>query len=306
MKDNVFVFDSPYTLLIYCVLYPDYILNTIFIHSDNNALNQLNFNDKRQIIIKKGKGKLSKIFFYLLFKVRLLFERNLKEIIKHPNNFNYLGQDHLFFSGPFLHDFVLIEDGLANYQQPRYSKLYELILGRETFGRSDSVKTILLSGMKIVEDSRILNKVRYFDLLAKWQGLTQGQKQLINDFFNFTDRDKIEAEIIILTQPLSEYGFMKEEQKISIYSKLISEYGKRNIVIRKHPRENTSYSEHFPDLKINDSTVPIELIVLNSPEIQRCVTLFSGGIFNLPCKNKDFKGTSYHPLLVEKFGKITL
>ncbi|MGX9868834.1 glycosyltransferase family 52 [Enterobacter mori] len=304
MKDNVFVFDSPYTLLIYCVLYPENISSTIFIHSDNSALNQLEFNGKKQVIIKKGKGPLSKFFYYLLFKLRLIFDVNLKLIIKHPDKYNFLGQDHLFFSRPFIYDFVLIEDGLANYQLPKYSKLYEFILGRETFGRSDSVKKILLSGMKDIEDSKILNKVQYFNLLAKWQDLSQKQRQTVNKIFKFTNKDKIEAEIIILTQPLSEYGFIEEDQKISIYRKLISEYGEENIVIRRHPRETTSYNEHFPGVQINDSKVPIELIVLNSTEIQRCVTLFSSGIFNLPCKYKDFKGTNYHPLLIEKFGKI--
>ncbi|HDC4656467.1 Glycosyltransferase family 52 [Enterobacter hormaechei] len=305
MKDNVFVFDSPYTLLIYCVLYPNNITNTIFIHSDNNALNGLNFIDKKQIIIKKGKGKLSKIYYYLLFKFRLLYDRDLMKLIKHRDKYNFFGQDHLFFSSPFIHDFVLIEDGLANYQPPRYSKSQEFILGRETFGRSDSVKAILLSGMKEIEDLKIISKVQYFDLLSKWQELRQEQKQRINDFFKFENKDRIEAEVIILTQPLSEYGFIEEEQKISIYRKLISEYCDKKIVIRSHPRETTAYKEHFPDIKINDSKVPIELIVLNSAEIQRCVTLFSGGIFNLPCKYKDFKGTCYHPLLIEKFGYIT-
>lgn len=304
MKDNVFIFDSPYTALIYCVLYPEEISNTIFIHSDNSALSHLNFYGKKQIIIKKGKGKLSKIFYYLLFRLRLIFDFNLKKIVKYPDNYNFLGQDHLFFSGPFIHDFVLLEDGLANYQFPKYSKFHEFILGRDTFGRSDSVKMILLSGMKDVENSKILHKTRYFDLLDKWQGLSQEQKQTVNKIFKFTSKDRIKAEVIILTQPLSEYGFIEEEQKISIYRKLISEYEGTNIVIRTHPRETTSYNEYFPGITINDSKVPIELIVLNSAEIQRCVTLFSGGIFNLPCKYKDFKGTSYHPLLVEKFGKI--
>lgn len=304
MKDNVFVFDSPYTLLLYCVLYPDNIFNTIYIHSNNNALNRLDFGNKRHIVINKGRGKVEKILLYVFFKLRTIFDKKLRYIFRHPKEFYFYGQDHLFFSAPFVHDFVLIEDGLANYKIPDYSKLYKFFLGEKTFGRSEKVKKIFLSGMMKIKEPEILNKVEYFDLLVRWNSLTPEQKNNVNKFFRFTNTDEIEADVVILTQPLSEYGFITESEKINIYQKLISEYDGHNVVIRRHPREMTCYPDYFPNVKVNDSKVPIELILLNSPSIRRGVTLFSSGIFNLPCQYKDFKGTSYHPLLLQKFGKI--
>ncbi|MDT9426944.1 glycosyltransferase family 52 protein [Escherichia coli] len=94
------------------------------------------------------------------------------------------------------------------------------------------------------------------------------------------------ADVMILTQPLSEDGFISENEKIRLYDEIIKEYNDKKIVIRQHPRELTDYSLYFKDVKVNKVKAPVELVVLNSPMIKTAVTLFSGGIFNIPCREK--------------------
>lgn len=304
MGKKVFVFDSSYSLLVYCVLYPQDIDSTIYIHSDNAGLQQLNFNNKKNYVFKKGKTRLGKLFCYFLFYFRLIMDSTLREIIFHKNEYSFIGQDHLFFSRPFVNEFVLIEDGLANYKFPKYNLLYRFFLGEQTFGRSNNVKKIMLSGMNDEIDDCIKHKVEVFNLSAQWNELSVLQKNHINRIFNFSKDEVLNADVMILTQPLSEYGFISETEKINIYKDLIGEYSKENIIIRRHPRESTNYSAFFPGVLVSESKTPVELVMLNSPGVKKAVTLFSSGVFNMPCQEKIFKGTSYHPLLSQKFGVI--
>ncbi|HDQ5133298.1 TPA: hypothetical protein P9459_000840, partial [Escherichia coli] len=291
MRNNVFVFDSPYCLLIYCILFNHQLHDTIYIYSDNVSLRDINFPGKERYIIKKGNNKTSKIFYYFCFLFRLIINPKLRKLISNRKDYRFLGQDHLFFSKPFLNEFILLEDGLANYRYPHYSRLYELIIGGHTFGRSTKVNKILLSGMIDIIDPTINDKVEFFDLIAAWEKLNSVQKKEINHIFNYCIEDELVADVMILTQPLSEDGFISENEKIRLYDEIIKEYNDKKIVIRQHPRELTDYSLYFKDVKVNKVKAPVELVVLNSPMIKTAVTLFSGGIFNIPCREKIFKGT---------------
>ncbi|MDH6632075.1 UNVERIFIED_ORG: hypothetical protein M2355_001366 [Lelliottia amnigena] len=304
MKKNVFVFDSPYCFLLYCILFPEKIDSTIYVHSDNAAIGILDFSNRRHHVIKKGVNRFSKFICYVYFKLQLIFDPALRQLIKNKKDYSFYGQDHLFFSTPFLNDFVLIEDGLANYRFPKYSKLYKLLLGDEPFGRSSAVKKVILTGMMEVTDPKILEKVEFINLSMRWKSLTSVQKNKINNVFSNDPAEHLNADVMILTQPLSEYGFISEIEKINIYKKIINTYSERKIVIRQHPRETTVYSDYFPEVEVNNSKAPVELLILNSPSVTTVVTLFSSGIFNMPCAEKIFIGTSFHPLLVEKFGLI--
>lgn len=66
---------------------------------------------------------------------------------------------------------------MANYRYPHYSRLYKLIIGGHTFGRSTKVNKILLSGMIDIIDPTINDKVEFFDLIAAWEKLNSVQKK---------------------------------------------------------------------------------------------------------------------------------
>lgn len=304
MKRNVFVFDSSYTLLVYCILFPNEINDTIYIHSNNAGLSNLNFNGRTHYTIKKGNTFLTKILSYIYFRIKIIFDPRLAKLVFYPNKYNFLGQDHLFFSGPFIHDFTLLEDGLANYNIIDRKGIYRILLGNNSFGRSKAVSRVLLSGMSDEIHESIINKVQYFELIESWINLSKPQKKDINDIFLYESNEQLDAETIILTQPLSEYGFISEENKIDIYSDIIKKYSSQKLIIRKHPREVTDYCKYFPELIVNESKIPIELLMLNSPKIKKAITVFSSSIFNLPCQEKIFLGTTFNPLLLSKFGRI--
>lgn len=305
MRKNVFVFDSPYCLLVYCILFNHQLYDTIYIYSDNVSLRDINIPGKEKYVIRKGRGKISKIFYYLCFLFRLIINPQLRRIIFNKKEYVFLGQDHLFFSRPFVNEFILLEDGLANYIYPHYSWLYEIIIGNNTFGRSRKVSKILLSGMIDINDPIIKDKVELFDLIVSWEKLNSAQQNEINRIFNYCIEMELDADVMILTQPLSEDGFISEKEKVRLYDEIIKEYDNKRIIIRQHPRELTDYSLYFKNVSVNRAKAPVELVLLNSPTIQTAVTLFSGGIFNMPCREKIFKGTSFSPLLLKHFGNIS-
>lgn len=106
----------------------------------------------------------------------------------------------------------MLEDGLANYRYPHYSRLYKLIIGGHTFGRSTKVNKILLSGMIDIIDPTINDKVEFLTLLRLGKNLIQYKKE-INHIFNYCIEDELVADVMILTQPLSEDGFISENEK---------------------------------------------------------------------------------------------
>ncbi|MEG1475445.1 MAG: glycosyltransferase family 52 [Longicatena sp.] len=302
MNKNVFVFDTPYCLLVYAILFYDDLEKTTFICSENVIFNESKYGNC--IRIKNHSGLIGKFFSFFSFYYSVFFNKKIRSLF--CDSYDFYGQDHLFFSRPFLKDFTLIEDGVANYLVTKRKWYTRAILGKNIFGTSPKVKSIYLSGMLDSVPKNIQRKIIYFDLKAAWDILAKEGKENINDLFLYNNK-KIHAphvDIMLLTQPLSEDGVITEDRKIHIYAEIIASLKGKNIVLRKHPRERTDYKRIFPSIIINESKCPIELAVLNFSSIDTVITLYSGGIFSIPCNKKIFKGTEGYVDLESKVGKI--
>ncbi len=90
------------------------------------------------------------------------------------------------------------------------------------------------------------------------------KEELLDLFVNNQDRIEIErlrqgVNGILYTQPISEDGYVKEEDKIKIYKDIVeyySKYGK--LFLKIHPRDTTQYD--FPDEMIIRGSYPSELL----------------------------------------------
>ncbi|MFU2133085.1 glycosyltransferase family 52, partial [Gallibacterium anatis] len=222
-----------------------------------------------------------------------------------------LGADHIYGARYFLrkHKFYLLEDGTANYSKSAYIRSWKnKLFSLPKFGMYYNVKKIYLT--KDVNDNMpecVKNKVEKIDIIALWNSLSELEKQEILDIFNITTH-KLNSlkkrKYILFTQPLSEDGVITEEEKISIYRKIIIEYGENNIIIKPHPREKTDYSSYFAKVKVFSKEIPAEFLNLLGINFEKVITLFSTAVFDYPREKIDFYGTSVHPKILERFGNI--
>ncbi|MBR3157414.1 hypothetical protein IKF20_03280 [Candidatus Saccharibacteria bacterium] len=198
---------------------------------------------------------------------------------KRKNDYNFESYKKIFVFGASLLQGVLdakkihyniIEDGTDcyknNYNIIKHSGIKYLIrryIFRLYFvdGSSpyiDSIEVNDKSGLNINEKTIIeVPKKELFDSLTKKE-----KKKILEIFVPDLDQEKLKDAIVLITQPLSEDGILKnEEDKIDLYKSIIKMYNGKNIVIKVHPRENTDYSKYFSDgCQIINKKFPIELL----------------------------------------------
>ncbi|MTC78878.1 polysialyltransferase family glycosyltransferase [Providencia sp. wls1916] len=196
----------------------------------------------------------------------------------------------------------MIEDGTANYIQTNKKWYIKAILSKRIFGESISVKKIYLSNMAPIP-LPIMHKVEIFNIEYNWKKLNVAQKKKINSIFNYTDI-RIDFDVILITQPLSEDSIITEIEKINLYKDIIENYKSKKILIRAHPREKTNYKKIFPNCIISSEAYPLELIYLNTPSSTLAITLFSSGIHIFKNSHKIIFGTCSNKSLERTFGLI--
>lgn len=93
--------------------------------------------------------------------------------------------------------------------------------------------------------------------------IEEEKKKTILDIFlkEKIDFSKLSNSTLILTQPLSEDGLLKDEnEKVLLYRKIIENYSKdEKVLIKPHPREKTQYEKKFK-CDVIKQIFPIEII----------------------------------------------
>lgn len=306
LSPTICVVNNIHGLLMYYLIKPEDFKNTTFIVSDG--------------ISKDIQQKLpSSVLFPSFSNYPKLVRLMLRAVYYHYKNlrlyFNInkcevYGHDHLYFSQLYIKrstNFVLIEDGLANYsytKQGRMSLFRRFIFGScgPFFGWSDDINKIILSGIVGIPEE-ISSKVTQIDITNTWNSLSTFQKNYFLNLFSNAPYIPL-SKVVIFTQPFSEDGMMSEIEKINIY-KIIYEhycsiYNKNEICIKSHPREETDYSRYF-DCKFIQSKIPGQIMILmDQPEV--LVTIYSSVGFVKGNAQTHIWGTSFNEELLKKVG----
>ena len=172
---------------------------------------------------------------------------------------------------------------------------------------------MLLTGILPIP-KQIKDKVEIVDLKEKWNKLPKEKKEQILNIFNI-DKNELEMlskdkeKILLLTQPLSEDGYISEDEKIKMYKDILMERGIKKIYIKKHPRETTDYKKIFKDKKVEVVNIskefPVELLPLLGINFDKSITIFSTSAFFFKKYGKvEFIGTKKYPSLYKIFGEI--
>lgn len=224
------------------------------------------------------------------------------------------GNDDLSYSYFKRKGYILIEDGLINYQKKiKFNKIdiIKKIIKLEnpfyqSFGYSKNVKNIYLTGLAPIPNE-IKDKVKLINLKELWNKKAKREKNEILNIFGFNDKiieNLKNKNEILYTQPLSEDAVITETEKIDIYAKIIKNYKKETLVIKQHPREKTDYKKIFTNVEVLNQVFPAELFNLLDIKFKKAITLFSTAALSDKNIKVDFYGTEVHPKILNRFGKM--
>jgi hypothetical protein len=258
----------------------------------------------KQIVISSN---INKLFYYkILNSFYQKFLKKYDDLLKNTtiNIFN----DTEYFSRFLLkkyNKFDLLEDGLWAHPLIKkdimyYIRHYVMMVPRK-FGTSRKISQIILQDVSRLPVD-IQHKGVSYSLEFLHDTLNFESKELLKNVFlnKFNSQSLLSSnkKLIILTQPLSEEGYVTETQKINIYINLINDYNKNNefdIFIKRHPRDLSNYQKYYKNCTILSGDIPFEIFsLLNGISFDVGVTLWSGSIYNVSyIKKKIFLGESY-------------
>ena len=238
------------------------------------------------------------------------------------DDITYFGHDHLPCS-PYVfreHSFELLEDGMLNYHKYPFSahdNYVSLFKGREGkfgplgtlqidyAGQEEQCRVIHLTGITKT-DYIVPQKVRYCSLEKMWKEADESKVFLINTIYGFqkTKFGYLDKKRVLLTQPLSEDGFLSEEEKKHLYSRITDYVGRENLVIKKHPRDITNYD--CCNVESVTTNIPLQLLSLNGIRFTEAITISSTAVFdfNYPIL-VTYLGTQISPVLLKKCPNAT-
>lgn len=297
-----------------------YSLYLILLHEtlEKNDAILISRNDFNKEIIERLKVKYNikliyepKNKFLRFINYKVYFSYQLKKYLNSKYKL-VMSCDHRLLGQYFLNhgkEYFLIEDGSATYTNRgiKNLKLRNILgLNSQNFGRSKMCKKIYLTGLAPIPED-IKDKVEIINLQELWNKKTKEEKQEILEIFGFNieliNNLKNKSKVIY-TQPLSEDGVISEEEKIKLYSKIISNYNKNDLVIKKHPREKTDYKKVFPEIEVLNQNFPAELFSVLNIKFQKAITIFSTAALVNKKIEIDFYGTEIHSKLLKRFGSM--
>lgn len=191
-------------------------------------------------------------------------------------------------------NYELIEDGLNCFSHDTsklklHSKLYDLLgFSWKSFGYSqytasievNDASKICINHSNIVEVSR--NRM--------FKSLNEDDIDIIARSFSYQPLPSSPKgdHSLLLTQPLSEDGYVSHSKKIEIYQFLVTKYAIGTLYIKAHPREKEDYSKIFPNaIVLGKKNIPFELIQLKEKfHFKRAISTFTTAMDAVFCADE--------------------
>lgn len=260
---NVLVFENTiYSLLLYMLYDKDWSNKTYLIFGnriDKQVINNLSKKvkaikyqpdyviNKRKNIIKYYLKKLSNYFFFRKFDYCYGNVKNINTTYYKSNS-------------------TQLEDGLLTWFD----------INSDLDNKNNTSKKYLLNGI-----FKSVDCYQFINIKERWGALSYNEKNDICSIFNF-DSNIINnlKDNLLITQPLSEDGFLSEEGKIAVYRKILMEndINLNNLTIKPHPREVSDYHHYFPHSFVISKVFPYELLAFFGANIKKIITLYSSGL----------------------------
>jgi hypothetical protein len=232
---------------------------------------------------------------------------------------DFFGQDHLPVFNYIIGNniYTLFEDApycfkfaLPRLRKPSRNILSRLLSGKHKqrlFGNNDKCNEIIITENEIQPYMKD-KKINTVFLSSLWENSSMLKRQLIMDIFDVTPQD-IELikskENILLTQCFVEDNIITPEERCRIYRKIVDNYDRSTLLIKKHPREIFDYKTLFPDILVFEKTTPMHLLTLLGIRFKKAITVFSSSVASFDYDIEiDWYGTEISKVLVDGFGVI--
>lgn len=280
------------------------------------------FNNKVKVkIVEKEKPPLRKIITFILYYDYI--KNFVKELSISKETILY-GDEIVNYILPDTHILYKLEDGTGSYVTKNFENFSTI--KQKMYYYIDAIIFFLFFKKKLLrENEKTLKRIDKFyvtemapqnleyekkviriNLKKLWDSKSEVEKSEILKIFNVEEIiiEKLkEKNIILFTQPLSEDGVLKENEKINIYKKILKNYDTSKLVIKTHPREKTKYENIFKECLILKSTFPSEILNFIGFNPIKAVTIFSGAVFGVGENVEiDFYGTEVNEKLYNKYG----
>lgn len=272
----------------------------IITHDDWNNYHYVFFEDRiEKNFLRKFEKKVVKLDFLdsSLISVAknpfLFYIKRIKEILKY-RRINYVIGNANSYLNPFCKvKRLVVEDGfgtsfelekLARGIYPRNIKSVILLKQSPFYKGPDSY--LLSDSYSIPVNLTNYVDVDIVNIEKKWNMLSESNQSNIMKLFGVTYQligEMSSRKIILLTQPLSEDGYLTEEDKVTGYKNLIKNLGinEAELIIKTHPRESTSYKEFFKNSIVVNDKFPFEIASLLGIKYKTLITAYSSSVFNV-------------------------
>ena len=297
-----YVCSTPYHLYVsLCMILSEGIESSIYLSTPDEDVFELfkkykermsNIDSIKNVYLRKRDNKKERVY---IESIKDIFQyKNIKNEVEnsqvyifpwHPYSL-YTPSEYIFKKAK---NIKLVEDGSNVYLKKPENKLSKLIkkyiyLRNTEFYKSPKITDIYVQYPSKYPD-HLKNKLSLLDLNKIQSDMKKIHKEKIISVFNSNiDINKMNnINTIILTQPLSEDGFMSENKKISLYSDII-ENEKQNIdiLIKKHPRDKTQYK--FKDIIELEGDFPSEIFNLLDIEFEKAIGICTSAVNSIKAK----------------------
>lgn len=334
MKKDKELLISPslFTLFIFLLInerwmYADYILQDRIPRSVIDNLRKLGL---KVTYIRSGDSFGSSSFAKLLRGViKNLEYLRVVLISKLRNKYkDVYGNDEVLESVPFRkYGIKLIEDGSFNLQSrdffvTRVKKMHRFLFTRlfnsrdiysyVPYGYSCCVNKIYLTHKNAVNKD-INHKAEFVPIRDLWEKRSVEEKACIQNIFGITNQTAAMLSrfpYVLLTQPLgkNEGGFMKESEKIAIYSQLLKGIPLNKLLIKTHYAEKTNYRKYFRESLIIDQPIPFQFFELLDYRPSKVITISSSAALKYKSQSCDiiFTGTEIDDRIVKMYGVVRI
>lgn len=285
---NIFFYRTGWALLLYMLYEPEWEKTFYCFQSIDQV--PAYFVEKRikYFAFRENCNKSNK-FRWLIGRVKDEFRYwNFVSRLRQVNEKHCFGDDDSLLSKPFINsDFVVVEDGLANYTPNNIKWLQKIgLLGYgckyRVMGFDPMIHKVLLSGAFAVPDE-MCEKAECIDIKKAWNNKRDDEKVKILKVFNTKaqDLEQYKGKYVLLTQNYDSYDIESRENEYSRYLKILENYPAGEVVIKPHPASTFDYSKYFPDYKVVKQGIPFELMELYN-NYKVLISINSTAAFTVP------------------------
>lgn len=285
---NIFFYRTGWALLLYMLYEPEWEKTFYCFQSIDQV--PAYFVEKRikYFAFRENCNKSNK-FRWLIGRVKDEFRYwNFVSRLRQVNEKHCFGDDDSLLSKPFINsDFVVVEDGLANYTPNNIKWLQKIgLLGYgckyRVMGFDPMIHKVLLSGAFAVPDE-MCEKAECIDIKKAWNNKRDDEKGKILKVFNTKaqDLEQYKGKYVLLTQNYDAYDIGSKETEFSRYQKILKNYPFGQVIIKPHPASKFDYKRHFPEYKVVEQGIPFELMELYN-NYKVLISINSTAAFTVP------------------------